>query len=46
MYTKQASSEEARLVARGFKPLGRMAERIAREADEEIRAQSDARAKL
>jgi len=31
--TNQASSEEAAVVAKGFKPLGRLAERIAREYD-------------
>lgn len=32
---KQASSEEAKVVARGFPPLGRLAEKIAREGDAE-----------
>lgn len=37
---KQASSEEAKVVARGFGPLGRMAERIARNRDAESGRQS------
>lgn len=31
--TKQASSEEAKEVARGYKPLGRLATKIAEEED-------------
>lgn len=46
VYMKQASSEEAKEQAKGFGPIGRMAERIAREADEDIKAISTVRAKL
>lgn len=41
---KQASSEEAKEVARGYKPLGRLATRIAEEED--AQSQAPAKAKL
>lgn len=41
---KQASSEEAKEVARGYKPLGRLATRIAEEED--AQSQAPAKSKL
>ena len=38
--TKQASSEEAKVVAKGFGPLGRLAEKIARDRDAETGGKS------
>lgn len=34
----QASSEEAALVAKGFKPLGHLAEKVAKDYDAEIKS--------